>query len=475
MAMKRRSFLRNSTLGTVGLGWLGGSAAWSDQARSAAGSGVDFAGIARNIIFLVSDGMSAGTLQMADLLTEQKFGHAGRWMQLYRDPAVRRALMDTASADSYVTDSAAASSAWGGGVRVPNGSLNIGADGKHHHPIWQKFRRTGKAVGCVTTVPITHATPAGFCVNHPTRKDQAGIAVKYLDLRFDVMLGGGTEFFDSELREDDRDLFADFQAADFQVARTRSQLAAITGGSDPVLGVFHENGLPYDLDHRQDDALLQQVPTLAEMSRFAIERLRQHDRGFVLQIEGGKVDWAAHANDTAALLYDQLAFDEAVGIAVDFAREDRQTLLIVTTDHGNANPGIIGTANANPRFDRVQGFRQTNEWVLKGLSPAADTAEVIDRLHHAQGITITAEEAQVLVDHLRPLSEEDRRNPYKLPFAKLAEIQKKYTAVGWAGDDHSGDYVELTAWGPGSQLLPPFVKNTDLHRLMLDASGVTVS
>lgn len=71
-------------------------------------------------------------------------------------------MMDTASADSLVTDSAAGGSAWGGGVRVPNGSLNMGANGDKYTPILQKFKNEGKKVGCVTTVPITHATPASF-------------------------------------------------------------------------------------------------------------------------------------------------------------------------------------------------------------------------------------------------------------------------------------------------------------------------
>ena len=106
--------------------------------------------------------------------------------------------LDMASASSVITDSAAASSSWGGGVRVKNGRLNIGDNGEEYMPVWQKFKKAGKKVGCVTTVPITHATPAGFCVSSKSRGEQSDIAAKYLDIRFDVMMGGGGKYFNQK-------------------------------------------------------------------------------------------------------------------------------------------------------------------------------------------------------------------------------------------------------------------------------------
>src|SRR5690606_34695783 len=86
------------------------------------------AGHAKNIIFMVSDGMSVGTLSMANMLSELRDGKLCTWMSLYHEGLVSRGLMDTASANSLVTDSSAASSSWGGGVRVNNGSLNVAPD-----------------------------------------------------------------------------------------------------------------------------------------------------------------------------------------------------------------------------------------------------------------------------------------------------------------------------------------------------------
>lgn len=431
-------------------------------------------GAAKNIIFLVSDGMSIGTLNMADLLLQRKTGHGSQWLQLYRDNKIKHALMDTASADSMVTDSAAASSAWGGGVRVKNGSLNVNADGTTNKPILQKFKDAGKSVGCVTTVPITHATPAGFSVSTKNRGSQEEIASLYLSLRFDVMMGGGAEYFSKEKRKDGKDLFAEFASQGFSVARNKTEMESAKTDK-PLLGVFHEDGLPFTLDQKSDATLTATIPTLAEMAKRAIQQLSQNPNGFVMQIEGGKVDWGAHANDTGALLYDQIAFDEAIAVAIAFAEKRDDTLVVITTDHGNANPGLIGSHNGDTKFDSIQHFKHTNEWILNGISKNDTPSVVIDRINEAQGYAITNDEAREILTHYADLDNGGIYNAYKLPYKRLAQIQQNYTSIGWSGMDHSADFVELAMYGPGSELLNPMVKNFELHNLMLQATGVLAS
>lgn len=150
---------------------------------------------------MVSDGMSLGTLSMADLYSRNILGKGSHWLNLYHEKKVTRTLMDTASASSIVTDSAAASSAFGGGIRVKNGTLNMGANGEKHLPIWQQYKKAGKKAGCVTTVTITHATPAGFCVNSSRRNAEPQIAEMYAELELDVLLGGGEMSFSILLKE----------------------------------------------------------------------------------------------------------------------------------------------------------------------------------------------------------------------------------------------------------------------------------
>ncbi len=465
--MKRRDFL-NSGLLTAFTGTLvtptllSGCTTENSSAQK---------GNTKNIIFLVSDGMSNGTLNMADLLIQRKFGRSSNWLQLYRDNKAKRAFMDTASADSLVTDSAAGSSSWGGGVRVNNGALNMGANGEKYKPILQKFKDAGKSVGCVTTVPITHATPAGFSVNEKSRSRQDNIASQYLDLRFDVMMGGGIEYFNGEKRNDKKNILGDFNTNGFQVVHSKTDMEnAIVG--KPVLGVFYEDGLPYTLDQNSDEELSAKIPSLAEMTQKAISLLSNNTEGFVLQVEGGKVDWAAHANDAGALLYDQIAFDEAVSVAIKFAESRNDTLVVITTDHGNSNPGLIKSKDVDKKFDLFQNYKQTNEWILRGIKNTDSVASVIERINYAQGITITKEEAQTILNDYVSLDNQGIYNDYHLPYRKFAEIQSNYTSVMWSGMDHSADFVELTMFGTGSEFLPPFVKNIDLHNYMLEATGV---
>lgn len=467
--MKRRDFFRNTSLATAGVAvspMLFSASTPSQQQLD------ELKKQAKNIIFLVSDGMSIGTLTMADLFLQRKYSKGSVWMENYKNGRFKRAMMDTASASSLITDSAAGGSAWGGGVRVPNGSLNVSANGENYEPILQKFKKAGKKVGCVTTVPITHATPASFCVNHKSRSAQPEIAEDYLKLKFDVMMGGGEEYFHPLKREDNRDLFAAFSENGFDVARNKSELKEVLSSENPLLGVFHESALPYTVDQSSDKKLQQLVPTIAEMTRIAIDKMKSNEDGFVLQVEGGKVDWAAHANDTGGLIYDQAAFDEAIQVALDFAEDRDDTLIIVTTDHGNGNPGLFYGKNADEQFDRIQTFKHSNDWILKGVTKDTTINQLIEIVEFAQGYNLSQEDAKTIIEHYGKLAEDDLTNDYKLPFEKLARIQKEYTSVGFGDMHHSADFVELAAFGPGSELLPPFVENVFLHNMMLQACGV---
>ncbi|MCB9202928.1 MAG: alkaline phosphatase [Flavobacteriales bacterium] len=426
---------------------------------------------AKNIIFLVSDGMSIGTLTMADTLLRRKYGRGSNWLDLYRENKVSRALMDTSSLSSLVTDSAAASSSWGGGHKIPNGKLNIGANGEKYLPILQKFKSKGKKVGCVTTVPITHATPAGFCVNMDSRNNQDEIAEEYLKLRFDVMMGGGKEHFSSQDRKDKKDLFSEFKTKGFDVLRAKNELK-INDKENPILGVFSTDGLPYSIDRKSDEKLNQQIPTLAEMTDFAINKMKGNKNGFVLQVESGRVDWAAHGNDIAGLLYDQIEFDDAIKKAIDFAEKDGETLVIVTTDHGNANPGLIYGNECNDNFDTVQNYKHSNAWILNNLNKESSIKDVQQQIELGCNYQLSDEQAKEILSYYTNLNAEGLYNPRHLPFQRLAEIQKEHNSVGWISMNHSSDFVELAMYGVGKELLPPFIQNADLHYLMLAVCGI---
>ncbi|CAM2948227.1 alkaline phosphatase [Chryseobacterium flavum] len=463
--MDRRKFLKSSAL-LSGLLSFSPSDLWSSQKGTK-----QSAGKAKNIIFMISDGMSTGTLSMADLYSRNILGKGSNWLNLYHERKVSRALMDTASASSIVTDSAAASSAFGGGIRVKNGVLNIGANGEKHLPVWQKFKKAGRKAGCVTSVTITHATPAGFCINSERRNAEPQIAEMYAELELDVLMGGGDEFFNPEKRKDKKDLYSVYQKKGYQVLKERTDLANIKKGNK-LLGIFNTGALPYSID-RVHLSEFKNTPALAEMTKAAIDQMKEHPDGFVLQVEAGKVDWAAHANDISALIHDQLAFDETIKTVMDFAEKDGNTLVIITTDHGNANPGTIYGGSATNNFNSISEYKYTNEYVLNTIHKEFSAKDIKDWIYEAHKLTLNDEEAKHMMSFYNGLEKEEGLYNYKkLPFKLYSEIQKSRNSVGWISMDHSGDYVEVAAYGPGSELLKPFIKNTDLHELMLTASLV---
>ena len=447
----------------------------------------------RHIIQLVSDGMSVGTLTCADYFSQLTRGRPLAWMDLYRRPGIQAALMNMRSLNSTVTDSSAASSSWGCGSRVKNGALNVLPDGQELRTLCALFADAGWARGLVTTTEITHATPAGFVVNMNDRGSADAIAVQYLERQMDVLLGGGAQFFDPKQRKDKRDLKADYRQRGYCVLQKRSELA-LAPTNQRWLGVFAKSHLPFTLDHRNSDSLLASVPTLAEMTRAALRRF-EGVRHFLLQVEGGRVDHAAHASDAAAAMRDQLAFDEALDVCLDFQHSEPDTLIVVTTDHGNSNLGLNGTGSSygmSPRcFARLAEVQKSFPELLKDFKKAsgldlekettdAATLESLKQLapdriseliEQGTGYAVPDKKAEAFARFLagrdRPLY--DGMNSLS---TQLGQLLANHLGIGWTGNAHTADYVPVVAAGPGAERFRGFVQNTDVFGHYLDLARI---
>jgi alkaline phosphatase len=384
-----------------------------------------------------------------------------------------------------VTDSSSASSSWATGSRILNAWVNVLPDGTRLTPIGVLARDKRKAVGLVTTTTVTHATPAGFAAVSKSRDDEDGIALQYLDV-CDVVLGGGAKFFTAAGRKDKRDALADYAKAGFAVVRKRSELLATR--SPRILGVFENSHLSYMLDRMHDAKLQENVPTLAEMTASALERLSAAPQGFLLQVEGGRVDHAAHNNDAAALLWEQLAFDDALGVVLRFAEKRPDTLIVLTTDHGNANPGLNGTGteyvDSNTSFERLLQARSsytllTPKLGVKGeytmtdeksatVRPKPSAEHVKETIRGAFGFDVSDDETE----WLRTISAQSKGVSLSKQLDKmvgvLGQVLGNHTGIGWTGTSHTSDYTLLLALGPGSDRFHGFMKNTDAFPILCD-------
>lgn len=470
-SISRRDFLKTSALSSVALGsGFIGSREKTKLKKSDIGD-------AKNVIFLVSDGMSSGTLSLADQIKQTKHGDKTNWIGLYdSDREYHRGLMDMASLSSIVTDSAAAASSWGCGKRINNGALNMGPENQSYKTICEIFRDSGKATGLVTTARITHATPSGFGINMPNRGMEDEIAAQYLERGYDLLMGGGNRHFDAEMRADGRDLYADFEEEGYTVVKNRRQLGMATRNSK-LLGIFYDSHLPYSVDHQTLPELRDTVPSIEEMTTAALERLSQNENGFLLQVEGARVDHAAHGNDAAGMIYDQIAFDDAVRAVMEFTENRDDTLVILTTDHGNANPGLSGMGSSyssTPElFESLHDYRHSFEWMMGELygQSAPSVGKVREVVEYATRTQITEHEAGMVQKAVQ--------GEFDAPFnmresagSVLSGVLANYNGVYFMTTNHTSDYVELAAWGPGSDRLDSFVRNTDLFDLMVDMAGV---
>lgn len=428
---------------------------------------------AKNLIFLVVDGMGPGTLGLAHHWSLRNRKQALNWMQLYDREDLSWALQDTASASSPVTDSAAAASAWGSGQRVNNGSINIATDGRALTPLFTHAKNAGKATGLVSTCRITHATPAGFAANVTNRGMEDRIAQQYLEREIDVLLGGGLRHFEQDLHNAEgtsTDLISGFSSKGYQIAQDKTALE-VAAGAPKLLGLFADSHIPYAID-RQNDVSLNKVPGLAEMFRAALKSLSVANNGFVLQVEGGRVDHAGHVNDPAAILHELLEFDACIPIALDYLEQNPDTLLVVTTDHGTGGCQLNGIGKAyvdsGPALDTINQFRYSFEWLQKRFTGSGIFSPMIFEM--ATGIQLSeaqaAEIQQAIDQNVRYLS------------STMTDILSKElwntTAVGWTSNNHTSECVDLLAVGPGVQALPRFLDNCQIFRLMVDALGLKV-
>ena len=450
----RRSFLGAGAALAAGL-----AAPRVARASSARTADRRFAPTARNVIFMVSDGMSTGTLTLADMACRSRFDRSSNWVSLWRQEGVHRASAFTASADSAVTDSAAGGCAWGCGRHINNEVLNILPNGTEMPPILPHAKAHGKATGVVTTARVTHATPASFYANCPNRAREKQIAAQLAERPIDLALGGGAAYFTAQ------------SLAPFTVLRTRDELLGTRelAPGKRLLGLFADEHVPYVLDRTPA------APSLAEMSATALRLLDSRPNGFVLQIEGGRVDHAAHHNDAPSLIAEQLDFDAAVGTALEFMKGRDDTLLILTSDHGNANPGLTfyGPGGAK-RFSRLTNAKHSFDWIFEQLAKAPgvkghpDKAGVAlaDLVGQATGVSLAAPEIEMLAGvmagkRISPFAESNK------PETVLGAILADTLGVAFLSPNHTSDMVEVTALGPGADLLPDIIENVELWGLMV--------
>jgi Alkaline phosphatase len=335
------------TIGKIALAatlLVGGIAAASGSASAADAAAK---GSVKNVILMIPDGMGVSYMTASRIYKGEELSFE-RYV---------KGLMKTYSADTNITDSAAAGTAMATGYKTNNGVIAVTPDGKQPDSILDAARENGKATGLVATSRITHATPAVFTSHDPSRGNEVALATEYIG-NVDVILGGGRDMFLPQSEggnQPERNLVEEAQAAGYEYLTNRSQMANVD--ADKILGLFAMSDLKYEIDRDKAN-----VPSLAEMTELAVNTLSKDEDGFFLMVEGSQIDWAGHANDPVAVIHDVLAFEEAVDVALEFAKSNDETLVVIVGDHETGGMNVGNTP----------GGYQENINVLKNATGSAN-------------------------------------------------------------------------------------------------------
>jgi alkaline phosphatase len=432
---------------------------------------------AKNIIFFLGDGMGPTTITAARIYKYKEEG------LLNFEKLERVARIKTYSNDAQTTDSAPSMGAYMTGIKINNDVISM-ADAKPFYPgkdqngnasidrcpagngraaptILELAKAHGKAVGAVSTTELTHATPASTYSHVCERNMAYAIAAQVvpggagynpaLKDGVDVLMGGGRNHFtpfdktsNPKGRADGRDMLAEFAAQGYTVATDKAGMLAAPGGRKFV-GIYSDvSHLDYELARRASQ------PNLAEMTSRAIDLLAPNPNGFFLMVEGGKIDHALHATNAKGALAETVAFDDAIGLALDKMRALdpglRNTLVVVTADHDHTMVFNGYGKRGNPILDIVRNYHDGQ--------PARD----------ADGKTYTA-----LVFGNGPNRPDVRADLDSATVLK--DDYQQETGVRLKGETHGGGDVKLYAAGAGSDGFKGTMENTKVFHLMKAAFG----
>ena len=436
----------------------------------------------KNVIIMVPDGTSNGVLS------------AARWYQRYVTDVSYDlnlsdyicGLVETSSSNSPMSCSAAAMSAVMTGVSSKASYISAyphldpeqdiyRLDGtRTYQPIvtaMEAGRLTkGKSTGLVVTTKYYHATPAACVAHTDDRNDSRVITYQMASSGLDVVFGSGNKRINDETLKIFEENGTEYIKDDIEAFRKYD-------GAGKVWAIFAESDMSYDIDRDPS-----KEPSLEEMTAKAIELLSKDKDGFVLMVEGSQVDFAAHATDPIGIVSEFLAFDRAVGVAMDFAKKDGNTTVVVLPDHGTSGVTL-------GKFGYSKGYRKGLEKAygdMKNFKASADKLTVLLRdckpeeirsiFKEWTGLDLTEKEYESLVENQgrqegHYMEVVDSENLFKA----IADILSDHAAFGYSSGSHTGEDVFLAAYHPKGQIPTGIVTNVQVNEYICKALGLKKS
>ncbi len=424
----------------------------------------------------------------------------------------------TYDSTSFCPDSASTATSISTGHKTYSGTINMDETGSvSYETIAEKLKKQkGYEIGIISSVNINHATPAAFYCHQASRNNYYEIAQEMVNSGFDYFAGGAVKKPTGK-DKDKTDIYELAEQAGYTVAKTQAEAEAVTAADEKVL-IIDENladsdAMSYDMDLK-DGAW-----ALSDYVAKGIEVMEDSENGFFMMCEGGKIDWACHANDAAATLTDTIALDEAVAVAVTFAeKHPDETLILVTGDHetGGLTIGYAGTDYdtflTNISNQKISYAKFDSDYVAGYKENETDFDTVMLDITELFGLQAPegtdAQTAQKDSADLHPESENDGslvlteyeyeklKTAYETTMSRTGEEssfgQEEYVLYGsyepltvtithilnnksginFASYAHTGLPVEVLAKGVGQELFSGYYDNTDIYNKLAELTGV---
>lgn len=431
------------------------------------------------VFYFIGDGMGAAQRQVAEYyLQQQKHDSSQR---LVMDSLPVTGITTTHSADSLITDSAAAGTALAAGVKTNNGVIGLLPDGTKVTTLLEQARDHGMKTGIVTSTRLTHATPAAFISKNPDRDNENAIAEEFVASKVDYMAGGGYRHFVNKAsglktkRTDDKDLVSALTSAGYTTfiseKSTQDFMNYQPKAGEKVFGAFSASHLPYSLDQAQKA----DTPSLAQLVDKGVSLLSQEGqkKGFFMMVEGGRIDHAGHAHDVTANIDDTLAMDEALKTALNFyQKHPKETLIVVAADHETGGMGLGFGKNYYLKLDQLAKVKQSIEDKTQKLY-TGDRAAFYATIDKQFGLTDLSIEEQNIIEQALNVADKKDQTPdenkwgeYDPAAIGVAHVISQRANVYWTTYAHTGVQVPLSAIGVEAQQFGGFKDNTEVAKTL---------
>lgn len=424
----------------------------------------------------------------------------------------------TYDSTSFAPDSASTATSIATGNKTWSGSINVSTDfTQEYETIAEKLKaQKDYKIGIVSSVNINHATPAAFYAHQASRNNYYDIGLELIDSGFDYFAGGGL-LAPTGKEEDQKDLYELAEEGGYKVVKTQAEAEALTAEDGKALVIDEHladsNAMAYSMDLQEGEW------TLADYVDKGIEVL-DNENGFFMMVEGGKIDWACHANDAAATITDTLALDQAVKEAVEFYQEHPdETLILVTGDHetGGLTIGFAGTNYdtflTNFNNQKISYAKFDSDYVSKYKEEKTDFDTIMKDVTELFGLQAPTEEGTESTEKKdsadkHPESEDDGalvmtqyeydtlKEAYETTMSRTGEEEEfaqdeyvKYgsyepltvtithilnnkSGINFGSYAHTGLPVEVFAQGAGQENFAGYYDNTDIYEKVAALTGV---